>query len=74
MGSKWAAMVYHDPLFIDTHNDGIQILINNEKVKNISYPKLSYFTLDLSKYTIRDLEDWRVSMYNLMFRAVHLGT
>ena len=28
----------------------------------VSYPKLSYFTLNISKYTKGDLEDLRVSI------------
>ena len=33
------------------------------EANKISYPELSYFTWNASKYTIRDLEDWKVSIY-----------
>ena len=35
-------------------------------VKYIPSPTLSYFTLNISKQTLRDLEDWRVSIHAIV--------
>ena len=36
---------------------------NNCKANKITSPRLSYFTLSISKLTLRALEDWRVGIY-----------
>ena len=42
------------------------------EANKISYPKLSYFTLNISKYTIRKLEDWRVSIHGFLFLSTKI--
>ena len=55
--SSRKAVLHIEKLEHEGRDEGKDGLKKGPFVQLLQYPKLSYFTLNISKYTIRDLED-----------------